>query len=150
MQFKIDLEDFWLEEDDNIEDALKSHIINSVTHKIIQSIQVKVDAQITKSVNEVISEKLDKVIDDQLDKLIDAGVITHQREEISIVDHIKNLFLQNSGWSQPNTKIEKVAKAFGNELKLQYNNAFANKIVQNMKEQGLLKDEVVQILLEGK
>ena len=149
MQFKIDLEDFWLEEDDNIEDALKSHIINSVTHKIIQSIQVKVDAQIAKRVNEVISEKLDKVIDDQLDKLIDAGVITYQREEISIVDHIKNLFLQSSGWSQPNTKIEKVAKAFGNELKLQYNNAFANKIVQNMKEQGLLRDDVVQILLEG-
>jgi len=57
------------------------------------------------------------------------------------------LFFKNTGWNNPERVLKAIAMEFGKELKLQYNNMFANKIVQNMKEQGLLKDEVVQILL---
>lgn len=44
--------------------------------------------------------------------------------------------------------IDGIAKEFAKEMEVQYSSAFANKIVMNMKDQGLLKDEVVQILLE--
>ena len=151
MKFTVDLEDFWLDEDaSDIETELKNHIINSVVFQIGASIKEKVDTQISKTVNEVIERKLTTIIDDKLSDLIDIGTITRNRKEISIVDHVKEVFEDNNGWGSADKKIERIAKEFGHELKLQYNNAFANKIVMNMKEQGLLKDEVVQILLSPK
>ena len=151
MKFTVDLEDFWLDEDaSDIETELKNHIINSVVFQIGANIKEKVDIQISKTVNEVIERKLTTIIDDKLSDLIDIGTITRNRKEISIVDYVKDVFQHSNGWGSVDKKLERIAKGFGDELKIQYNNAFANKIVMNMKEQGLLKDEVVQILLSPK
>ena len=149
MIFTIEIEDFYLDDDD-IESALKSCIIRDVVSKITSRIESKVDKQIAKRVEEVIEGKLNVVIDSKLTELIDTGMIKRRHKDISISDYIKSEFEENSGWGSPGKQIERIAENFGEELKLQYNNAFANKIVMNMKEQGLLKDEVVQILLGGK
>jgi len=149
MEFKIEIDDFYLDEDDDIEAALKSFIISDVVHKITKNIENKVEEQIAKKVAEIVEEKLVHVIDIKLTELIACGMITRHRQEISIIDYVKDTFQSSNGWGNPQKQIERIAKDFGEELKLQYNNAFANKIVQNMKEQGLLKDEVVQILLGG-
>jgi hypothetical protein len=85
-----------------------------------------------------------------LSDLVATGVLVRKGEEITMIEHLKSVFHNHHGWNSPDKKMEAIANKFGKELKLQYNNAFANKIVSNMKEQGLLKDEVVQILLEGK
>jgi len=90
-----------------------------------------------------------QIIDSTLTGLIAAESIMINGKPVTIVDHVKGIFKNNHGWSNPHSQLERLAKDFGKEIKLQYNNAFANKIVSNMKEQGLLKDEVVQILLEG-
>lgn len=150
MKFTIELEDFYTDEDDSdsLEDSLKKHIITDVTYKIQASIKDKVDKQITEKVSAIVEEKITSVIDSKLSELVETGMIQRNRKEISIVDFIKDEFERTHGWSNPISQIEKIAKNFGQELKLQYNNAFANKIVMNMKEQGLLKDEVVKILLE--
>lgn len=150
MKFTVDLEEFWMEEDGESLDAeLKKYIIRSVSGKIEKSIQEKVEAEIEKKVDEFVSARLSVIINDQLAECIEKGVIQPRCHSIpiSITTYIKERFLDNSGWSTPTKYIEKIAKEFGADLKLQYNNAFANKIVANMKEQGLLKDEVVQILL---
>ena len=152
MKFTIELEDFYTDEDDSdsLEASLKKHIITDVTHKIQASIKDKVDKQITEKVGAIVEEKIIAAIDGKLSELIDTGMIRRNGKDISIVDFVKDEFQRTHGWSNPQSQIEKIAKRFGEELKLQYNNAFANKIVMNMKEQGLLKDEVVQILLGGK
>jgi hypothetical protein len=149
MQFTIEVEDFWLEEED-LTEALTSKVKHEVVQGISASIKDKVEKQITEKINEVIEQKVSLIIDSTLTDLIATGMITSNRNEISIVDHVKGIFQNNTGWSRPDDQISRIAKKFGEELKLQYNNAFANKIVQNMKEQGLLKDEVVQILLGDK
>jgi DNA-binding transcriptional regulator YhcF (GntR family) len=152
MKFTIELEEFWMDEDsEEVEVEIKKHIIYEVTKKIEASIADKVNEQITKNVEEFIQARLSVIINDEMAKCMDNGVIQPRGtvSEISITDHVKARFLESSGWQNPNKHIDQIAKEFGNELKLQYNNAFANKIVQNMKEQGLLKDEVVQILLGG-
>ncbi len=90
MKFVIDLEDFWIDEEDNLEHALKSHIISDVLRKITSNIESKVEEQISKKVQEVVNEKLSSVIDNKFTELIACGMINRQRKEIYIVDYIKN------------------------------------------------------------
>ena len=149
MKFTVEVEDFWLDEEE-LTASLQSHIKREVVHEIAESIKTKVEKQVTDKVNEVINEKIALVIDSTLTDLIADGMIVRNRETISIVDHVKSVFQSNTGWSNPTRQLEALAKKFGEEMKAQYNAAFANKIISNMKEQGLLKDDVVKILLEGK
>ena len=146
MKFTVEVEDFWLEEEE-LAAELQGHVKSEVVREISASIKDKVEKQITTQVKEVLDQKISLVIDTVLTDLVATGVIVSDRKEITIVEHVKNLFQKNHGWSNPTQQMERIAKKFGDELKLQYNNIFANKIVQNMKQQGLLKDEVVQILL---
>ena len=149
MKFIIDIEDFWLDEDDDIEPALKRHITTSVVVQITKAIEDKVNTEVAEKVTETIEAKLNPVIDAKIIDLMATGMIIKNREPVSIDKHIKNIFEQSMGWNA-GEQIKKFAKKFGEEMKLQYNAAFANQIVANMKEQGFLKDDVTQILLGGK
>jgi hypothetical protein len=149
MKITFDLEDFWMEaEEGTLEENLKDHITNSVVHEVRKSIQEQVDTEITKGVTSHIEGVLSEIIQGQIAKCIDTGFITRHREEVKITDHVSEMFNNHSSWGNPDKKLEQLAKSFAEDFKAQYNNVFASKIVQNMKEQGLLKDEVVQILLK--
>ncbi len=148
MKFTVEVEDFWLEEAE-LATELQGLIKRQVVNDIAVSIKGKVEEQIAKKVKDTIDQKIALIIDTVLTDLIATSVIVVNKAEISISDHVKNIFQNNHGWHNPADQMKRIAKKFGDELKLQYNNAFANKIVANMKEQGLLKDEVVQILLGG-
>lgn len=154
MNFNIDIKDEWIDEE-LLGNAVQSTIINKVTSKIIEENKIKIENLITQKVKAVIDNSLQEIIDTELERLISEGMVIGlygktKGERITLKQYIEELFLRSSGWSNPQDHITRVAKAFGEGLKLQYNNAFANRIVMNMKEQGLLKDEVVQILLESK
>ena len=151
VKITFDLEDFWLEaEDGSLEDALRDHITRSVVFEIRNSIKDKINTEITKVVLAQVQESLVDTIEEQLGECIETGVINHHGNDIKITDHVKKMFEDNNSWHSPDKKLQSLAKDFAIDFKSQYNAVFANKIVQNMKEQGLLKSEVVQILLEGK
>ena len=99
---------------------------------------------------ETMNEKTSLIIDSTISDFIATGTIISGKSEVPLKAHLRRIFDNHHGWNSTDDKMKKIAKSFGDELKLQYNNVFANKIVQNMKEQGLLKDEVVQILLSDK
>lgn len=150
MKFTVEVEDFYLDEDGDLGDGLKAHIKNDVVCQISKNIKEQTEKQITEKVQEVINHKMELVIDSTLTDLIATGMITYNREKVSIVDHIKKVFVENAGWHNPRSQIAEIAKQFTLELKKQYNMVFANEIVVKMKEQGFLKDDLVQILLTDK
>ena len=149
MKFTIEVEDFWLEEEE-LTEALSSHIQSEVIHTISASIKEKTEKQITEKIKEVIDKKIELVIDSTLTDLIAVGTIKVYGDEISIVDHIKSIFQEHNRWKDPSSQIKAIAKDFTSELKKQYDMVFANKIVVQMKEQGFLKDDLVQVLLGDK
>ena len=153
MKFTIEVDDFWLGEAE-LEPALKRFIVNDVVEKITKSIQDKVDKQITEKVNEIANSRLSYMINDRIKELLETGILVtgtgSNRKDIKFIDHINNLFNSHHGWHRPDEVLQKIAKAFGEELKAQYNNIFAAKIVQNMREQGMLREDVAQLLLNGK
>ena len=146
MKFTIEVNDFYLEEDE-LSEALLAHLKREVVSQISNNIKDKVEQQITIKVTEAVNSKIALVIDSVLSDLIASETITFNKQEITITQHVKNIFMNNHGWNNPTEIMTKLGKKFGEELKLQYNNIFANKIVQGLKEQGMLRDDVVQMLL---
>ena len=149
MKFKVEVDDFWLDEDDDLGATLKHHVTRDVLGKIKDSIEEKVEEQLTKKIIEVVNGKLEGIIDSKLDELLATGVVTHRGEDIKISNLIKRHFENNNGWNSPDDKIQDMAKEFGKELRGRYDAVFATHIVMNMKEQGLLKDDVAQMLIGG-
>ena len=148
MNITIELDDEWIEEQsisEAMEESIKRNIVFSLTEKNKQRTEVA----ITNAIDKAIESKLGDVIDEVISQAVDNGMIKRNRKEISIVEHISESFMVHSGWGSPNKKIEAVAKKFGEELKIQYNAIFATKIVENMKKQGFLKDDVASLLLEN-
>lgn len=148
MTFNITLDNFYLEDCDDIEEALKNHIIGEVVIRIKRSIQDKVDSQITQKVDNIIKEKIAPIIDRELTNLVATESITRNGDKIKISDHIKSIFERDRGWDNVSGQIDNLSKRFSQELKAQYDAAFANQVVLGLKEQGLLKDEVVKLLLK--
>lgn len=153
IKIEVDLEDMVEdmlgEGEADIKEELKSTVIRSVINKLLPKMQKTIDVQIVERLDSIITARVEASVQKTLDKAIDDGTIVKHGETISIKDHVTELFQKSHGWDGANSKIASIAKAFGKELKLQYNNAFATQVVVNMKDQGLLKDDVVKILLES-
>ena len=150
MKFTIETNDFWLDEESELEPALKAHIIHNVISKITKDIEGKVQKEVSLKAQSLIADKLSSVIDNKLSELLTTGIISVSGKEVPIETHLKELFEKSHGWSNPSAKIQEFAKKFGESMKTQYNAVFANQIVVSMKEQGFLKDEVVNLLLTEK
>ena len=148
MNITIELDDEWIEEQ-SISEAMEESIKRSIVFSLTEKNKQRTEVAITNAVDEAIESKLNAVIDEVISQAVDNGRIMRNRQEISIVRYIETLFMESSGWGSPNKKIEAVAKKFGEDLKIQYNNIFAAKIVENMKKQGFLKDDVASLLLEN-
>jgi uncharacterized membrane protein YheB (UPF0754 family) len=146
VNFKIEVDDFWLDEEE-LNAALKDHITKSVVVQISKSIEQRVQTAITTRVNAVVNEKIAKIIDEKLTELVNSGVILVDKQEKKIVDHVRGIFERNMGWSSPHDQIARLAEAFGKDLKARFDAAFANRIVVKLNEQGMLKDEVVKLLI---
>lgn len=150
MKFTVEVEDFWLDEEEELVPRLQEYVVDDVVRKIEKSITKKVDNLINNKIREIIDSKIEPLIEAELDRVVKIGKIKPRySDEVTITKYIQDLFTQHNGWS-PDRQVKHIAEEFAKDCKLQYNNAFANHIVQAMKEQGLLKDEVVQILLEKK
>jgi methionine synthase II (cobalamin-independent) len=126
---------------DRFSSDLGFHILKETRERTIKAISDAVDADIRKQVDQVIKETISE--------FVDAGLITVSGKEVTIREHMYSVFRSNHGWSNASDKMAQLAKTFGDDLKKQYNAIFATKIVMNMREQGFLREDMAQILLEG-
>ena len=147
MRFEIEIKDFWIEEGELTQELVKE-IKSQIVGQILPTLKAQVQEKIYESTTKEVSEKVTEVVNGEISRLIESGtLVTRDNRVIPIIQHVRDMFNGNHGWNNPGEILARLAKKFGDDLKLQYNAAFANKIVQNMKEQGLLRDDVVQILL---
>lgn len=151
MKFIIEVDDFWLE-DQEIEEGLKNHVKYEVLREIKLSIKDQVERTITKVIKEKVSKSLEKTIQKEVTKAVTDIKIPNSfgSESKTLQEHIIYDFNQNSRYRDPKRQIEESAKKFGTELKNRYDMLFASQIVIKMGEQGLLKDGVLDALIEKK
>ena len=146
MKFTVEVEDFWLDEED-LDSALKKAVTSQVIAEIKKQIESKVEVELTKQIKETVEKKIAPIVQKTLTKLVDDGVLTVGSEKLTFAKFIQNSF-DRGGWSSPQQQIGELAEKYGKELKLRYDALFANRIVNKLKEQGMLNDDVVKYLIK--
>jgi hypothetical protein len=153
MKIIVEVEDFYLDEEQDLEQGLKNYVVEEVLNKISASIKTKVETQILVEVKSQVENAMYKQINLFISEFIKTGLVSSSRDsknQVSIAEYIKEKFSYGSGWNSANDVIKKFAESFGNELKKRYDINFANQIVRKMNEVGLLKEESIVKLLEDK
>ena len=147
MKFTVEVEDFYLDEEE-LSSALVQKVQGEVVSIINKNIQQKVDDAIRIAVQAKIEQELTLQINLRVSELIASGKIIKDKQEISIVDYIKQQFERNSGWNSPYEQIVNIAKKYGDEMKKRYDYLYANQIVQQMHVVGIIKEEIYKNLIE--
>lgn len=148
MKVTVDISDFYLEEGE-LESELKKYITNQVVATVTESLKKQVELKLELETKNKIKEQLDQLISDTLDSCIKNNKVKAYSgsDLVTIQQYIRDMFERGSGWNNPNDKIEKLAKGFSEELKKRYDLMFASQIVIKLNEQGMLKDEVMKLLI---
>lgn len=151
INFEVDLQDvveeMFSNESCDLSEAVKSEITRSVVRQISDQAKTGVEKLLFERINPQVQMAIDAKVSSVLDTLLAEGDLVIRGEKVKFEDHIRDVFTRNTGWNNPTQQIEKIAKSFGEQMKLQYNNIFAMNIVRNLSEQGLLNDDVAKSLL---
>jgi hypothetical protein len=146
MKFTIEVEGFWLE-DDQLQPALTRHIISDVVSQIHKSMKSKIDEHIAKEAHAQVEKSMYFHINAATKELCESGTISKNGKQVLLKDYIKSEFENNSGWRSPEEILKQLAKKFGDEMKQRYDLMFASQIVIKLKENGLLKEDAAKMLL---
>ncbi len=148
MKFTVEVEDFYLDEEGDLAPGLTKF----VTHEVVTQIWSKIQGIVEKKITEAVQSQTEAILSAQINmltsQLISAGKITKNGKELLISDYIKDRFDNSGNWNAPYEQIEKLAKAYGNDMKKRYDYFYANQIVQQMHVIGVLKEEVFNKLIE--
>ena len=148
MKIQIDVSDFYLDEDYNLENGLKKHIIYEAIRSISEKIKEKVDSEIKQEVEKHILENLA----DEISKIVSNGKVKRKTDNIAVTisEYVQDSLLNsNSSWQSFDKTIREVAKNFCDEMKKRYDLAFASNIVANLVNNKMIKDEVVKLAIGG-
>jgi len=152
MKFTIEVEEFWLDEESELEPALKDHIKRDVINQIESSIKAKVEDAITKEVKSQVEQMLYRRITSLVNECISSDKIKGRYTndpEITLQEYVKLQFTQTAREKAPiDETIKKLAEAFGSEMKKRYDLLFASQVVAKLGEGGLLKEDAVKLLLD--
>ncbi len=133
----------------SIKDEFQNSIKKSILHDFTEKLKPRIEKQVSETLTPLIEGSIQPKVDEIINNIINDGTIDFGRgEEKTFESKIKELFSSRSGWNNPSDYMEKIAKKYATEMKAQYNNVFASMIVNNMNEQGLLKDDFSRLLLE--
>jgi len=150
MKIEINISDFYLDEDDDLEQGLKNYIKRDVINQIYASIQEKVQEEITSQVIEVVEENLSTEISAAIKTQIEIGKIKSRYDrskEVTLAEYTKECFVQHSGYNSFDSNIKQLADGFAKEMKGRYDLLFASQLVAKMNENGLLKEDIAKLLL---
>ena len=148
MKFTIEIDDFWLDSEDELEPALKRYVINEVTDKIHKSISDKVDKAILVLLNKEFEIGYGKKVEKFISDSFEDGELKIGQDDLSAKEYFLSQAKNNYGWSSVKDALEKSAKRHVEEMKKRYDLYYASHVVSKLSENGLLKDDKLKELLE--
>jgi len=133
-----------------LNDAIKGSITSSVINTLLPKMKGSIEAGITKKVDDIITERVNSTVDKTLQSILEDPnfKFSSRRFDGTIKDFIKQKFEDSGNWNNPREALDQIAKKYAQEMKAQYNMIFAAQVVDNMREQGLLKDDFAKLLTE--
>ena len=155
MKITIDLEDFWMEENDqNLTEQIKQHIVYKTKCEVWDNIKNHVMETAGNMVKHTIEAELQLAIQDNIKQFMTNDKLKKRyssNEEITMHEWIKE---EISRASVDNGKLKTFvadsAKEFTIEMKNRYDLLFASQIVAKMNDNGLLKEDAAKLLIDKK
>ena len=149
MKFTVEIEDGWIE-DGELNAELKRQVISGIVNQITP---VLAEGHI-RLIGETAKKNIIKIFDDaankETEKFILEGKVKSDRGNglVTVQEFIKEKFDSSNSYSSQKELIEKLAKNYSIEIKNRYDMMFASQLVIKMSEQGLLKEGVLQSLMD--
>lgn len=154
MKIEVNISEFYLNEDQSIEEGLAEYIKKDVIKQISEKIKIQVDNEITsyiiKNTEETLKTKISEAVIDNI-KNGKTKSKKNSNELVSIEEYVRECYENHgSAWTSFESVIKKVASDFSTEIKKRYDLLFASQIVIKMGENGLLKNEDISKLIDFK
>lgn len=151
MKFIIETNDFYMEDGD-LEIKLKQYIIHDVVMQIQKNIEQKINDGITKEVKAQVEQTLYRKIGTYVTECIANDKIKgpySNNQEMTLQEWVKLQFVEKARDKAPiDSKIQQLADSFGVEMKKRYDLLFASQLVAKLGEVGLIKEDVIRLLLD--
>ena len=148
MKIEIEVSDFYLDEDSNLEQKLR----NYVTNEAISTIFGKINDKVAVEIKQVVEAHVLANLSSEITKAVQDGKIETEEDgtSITISEYVKNcIFNSNaSSWKSFDKTIRDVSKTFCDEMRRRYDVSFASNIVAKLIDNKLIKDDAVKMLLE--
>lgn len=154
MKLKVDLDDFYLDEEDDLVPAIKDFVVNKVTSTIWDRVEEKIKQKILDLCNENIQKIIDEKIETYLTEMLDKEMIKKDRwsdELVSLQEYVLTAFNEDFDNSCKNILeriVEGKAKNICEEIKKRYDLLFASQLISKMNDQNMLKEDIAKLILD--
>lgn len=147
MKFTVDVENFWIEEAD-LSKELQSQVQRHIVAEIRESVKTQVNNFMDQHIRAVINAELQSRVQILMDEIIATGKIKGDYSSDPQIT-VKEYIVKNFANRKPDitAAIAKQVTQHFEELKNRYDLLFATQLITKIKEQGMLKDEAVKMLL---
>ena len=142
MKITVDISEFYMEEENTLDEALTSRIRNEVVNTIWQKISSKVEDIITKNVQEEIKKELTGKISAEVSRIIEQGIFNLNGKETTLSEWIHREFAERSAYRSPAIKIDEICNKLSIDLKNRYDSIFAVGIVKRLTANGFIDKAV--------
>ena len=152
MKFVVEVDDFYLSEDDNLEEGLKKHITDNVISQISKQIKEKVDKQVVMEVHDIVEKNLYRDISSAIKSTVEKAEMPSRKDRnksVTIEEYVRECIEEHTNYNSFTDIIKRVANDFAKQMKDRIDMQFASQLVIKMSENGLLKDDVANLLLKS-
>lgn len=154
MKLKVDLDDFYLDEEDDLVPAIKDFVVNKVTGTIWDRVEEKIKQKILDLCNENIQKIIDEKIEKYLTEMLDKEMIKKDRwsnELVSLQEYVSTTFnkdFDNNYRKKLENVVESKTKDICEEIKKRYDLLFASQLISKMNDQNMLKEDIAKLILD--
>lgn len=154
MKLKVDLDDFYLDEEDDLVPAIKDFVVNKVISTIWDRVEEKIKQKILDLCNENIQKIIDEKIETYLTEMLDKEMIKKDRwsdELVSLQEYVSTAFNKDFDNNYKNTLeriVEGKTKDICEEIKKRYDLLFASQLISKMNDQNMLKEDIAKLILD--
>lgn len=135
---------------------LKEEVVNSIVKDSKEGVLKKIKEPILKEIQErvkiLVQDSYGKEIEKAVEKFVKNGKVKerYSSEELSVEQWIENNFQTRfENGNNLDGIVEKKVKALSAEIRSRYDMLFASQIVIKLNEQGLLKENVINTILDN-
>lgn len=151
LKVEVDMRDIWIDTEDEgsvtLQDAMKEAILQEARDLVIQKVREQINHIVVKEVQEGLQKLNEEYLRSIAEDFILNGKFANGADVKTQFESTMLQKMKSYGFDFP--VINKVAQELVQNLKTQYDLAFANNIIQHLKQQGLLRDDKLQLIPNG-